>query len=64
MSFLDGCDPADTCLRGPQVRVVMLQFGLCQTFLGFSCSSLSLDDFLVSLWVVFVPHKITVDKVL
>ena len=60
MSFLDYGDLADTCLRGLQVKVVMPQFGLCQRFLGLSCSSSIVDEVLV----VLMPHKTKVDKVL
>jgi hypothetical protein len=35
VSFLDGYALANTCLGGPQVMVVMLQFGLIKCFLRF-----------------------------
>ena len=60
MSSLNYGDLVDTCLRGPQVKVVMPQFGLRQMFVGFYCSSFVLDEILV----VLAPQKIMVDKVL
>ena len=60
MSSLDYGDLVDTYLRGPQVKVVMPQFGLSQIFVGFYFSSLVLDEVLV----VFTPKKIRVHKVL
>ena len=60
MSSLDYGDLDDTCLRGPQVKVVMPRLDLHQMFVGFSCSYFVLDEVLV----VLEPHKIMVDTVL
>ena len=60
MSSLDYGDLVDTCLRGPQVTVVMPQFGLHQRFFWFSFSSSILDEVLV----VLEPYEKKVDKVL
>ena len=44
----------------PQVKVVMLRFGIFQMCVEVSCSYLVLDEILV----VFLPHKTRVDIVL
>ena len=43
-SSLAYCDLVDTCVRGPQVKVVMPQFGLCQMFVGLYFSFLVYRD--------------------
>ena len=60
VSSFDYGDLANTCLRGPQVKVVMPQLGLHKIFVGFSCSYFVLDKLLV----VLVPQKTMVDKFL
>ena len=60
MSSLDYGDLLDTYLRGPLAKVLVPQFIIHQMFVGFSCSSLVLDEDLVA----FMPQETRVDIVL